>query len=221
MSLTERALRSVLDGEVEVVIALQPIVSLHDGSVLGHEALFRAPQLSSVTPPALWRLAASMGMVDALEDRVAAVCARLSPVGYLFVNADARAHGIAERYRRIPRVVVELTEAAPVRDTTVRELRRAGIPYALDDLGVGEANLAALVRLRPDFVKIDRAIVDAVDRDDAKAAIVQLLVAYAQRTSTRVIAEGVERAAEAERLRRLGVPYGQGYWFGRPIIVAA
>ena len=118
-------------------------------------------------------------------------------------------------------MVVELTEHRPVADyptlvAAVAELRLRDVKLAVDDAGAGYAGLQHLMLLRPDLVKLDRALVAGCDRDPAKAALIEMLGRFTGQLDAWVLAEGVERMAELESLIRLRVPLAQGYLLGRP-----
>ena len=71
--------------------------------------------------------------------------------------------------------------------------------------------------IRPEIVKIDRSLVDHVDRDEVKLALAELLGRYAGRLDAVVLAEGVERDEELLAFARMGVPLAQGWLFGRAV----
>jgi EAL domain-containing protein (putative c-di-GMP-specific phosphodiesterase class I) len=98
----------------------------------------------------------------------------------------------------------------------VRALRRLGFGFAVDDAGAGYASFALVAALRPTLIKIDRVIVAGIARDDAKQALVEAFVSFGRRINARLIAEGIEKRADLDVLRRLGVDLGQGYLLGRP-----
>jgi EAL domain-containing protein (putative c-di-GMP-specific phosphodiesterase class I) len=70
--------------------------------------------------------------------------------------------------------------------------------------------------VRPELIKLDRAFVSNIDVDEAKTALVQMMGTLADRIGAKLVAEGVERVPELDRLRELGVPLAQGYLFARP-----
>ncbi len=114
-------------------------------------------------------------------------------------------------------VVIELTEHTLVEDYTpllpvLERHRAAGASIAIDDAGAGYAGLQHLLRVRPDFLKLDASIVSGVGTDEAKAALVELVGTLASRLDTWVVA-GVEQVDDALRLRALGVPLVQGNLF--------
>jgi EAL domain-containing protein (putative c-di-GMP-specific phosphodiesterase class I) len=117
-------------------------------------------------------------------------------------------------------VVVELTEheAADAPELAVRleELRRRGARIAVDDAGAGHAGLQQVMRVRPDVIKLDRALVHGVAGDPARAALIECFVAFARRTGAEVCAEGIESLEDLRALAALGVHLGQGYGLARP-----
>lgn len=121
----------------------------------------------------------------------------------------------------LPRVVLELTEHAPVSDYSpllraLAPLRAAGLRLAVDDCGAGYASLAHVLALAPDILKLDVALVRDVDTHPVRQALVRALLAFARATGAHVVAEGVETPAELSRLTDLGVDLAQGYLLGRP-----
>jgi len=94
--------------------------------------------------------------------------------------------------------------------------RDNGFGVALDDVGAGYSSLSALLELRPDYVKIDRALLDGVDRDPGKSLVASKLLETAQGLGLQTIAEGIERREEWEWARENGADFVQGYLFARP-----
>lgn len=117
-------------------------------------------------------------------------------------------------------VVIEITEHRPWDWTmlapTVNRLRNNGALFAVDDAGAGYSGLQQILQLRPSILKLDRSLVEGIDHDEAKVALVEMLGIFANRVDAWVLAEGVETMAEAKRLVELQVPLAQGYRFGRP-----
>ena len=87
---------------------------------------------------------------------------------------------------------------------------------AIDDFGVGYSSLSYLKRFPVDALKIDRTIVEGVERDPGNAAIVSAAITLAHALGLEAVAEGVETEGEAAELRNLGCDFGQGYYWGRP-----
>jgi EAL domain-containing protein (putative c-di-GMP-specific phosphodiesterase class I) len=87
----------------------------------------------------------------------------------------------------------------------------------VDDFGTGYSSLAYLTRFPLASLKIDRSFVADVLSDEADATIVRTIVDMAHTLGFTVIAEGVERDAQAAFLRKLGCEQAQGFLFARPM----
>ena len=211
-------------------MVFQPIVSLRSGATKGVEALARF-SARPLRPPNEWfDAAAQAGLGIHLElaaIRQALAQSHLLPEGmFLSLNASPatlRSPAFAELLIScgdVP-VVVELTEHEPVNDyqpivDRLAELRPHLVRLAVDDTGAGFASLHHILKLRPDFIKLDRMLISEIDIDPARRSLVSALVRFSTETAATLIAEGIETAAELDILRDLGVHYGQGYLLGGP-----
>jgi len=242
--MSARAPHSHATPGVEALIAqrqlravFQPIVDLEDGAILGYEGLIRGPAGSPLeTPAALFARALAEQCTASLERAAARTCleafAVLECPGKLFLNfsADALRQLTADGDEALAlfdgpvdptRVVIELTEQSAIHDLcnfapVVETLRRAGTQFALDDYGTANASLNLWVRLQPDVVKIDRFFIHDIANDALKFEAVRAMQHFAQASGTRLVAEGIENAADAIVLRDMGIACGQGFFFGRP-----
>ena len=216
----------------------QPIVSLRDGQVFGYEALIRGPKGGTLRRPgALYRAAEKARMVSwfdlACQEQCFARAARQGLRHHLFINMEAEGLAFMDMHERSlatrardagltpASIVVEITERQAVEDFprlmhALEKLREQGFKIAIDDAGAGYNSLHAIAELRPDFIKIDRALVRNLDVNGAHRALLSALVSYARNIGTRVLAEGSETREELATLIDLGVTYGQGYLMGRP-----
>src|SRR6202043_4048928 len=121
-------------------------------------------------------------------------------------------------------VVLEFSEREPVPDLALlqriaAELRARGCRIAVDDAGAGYASMRVIAELRPEFIKVDRSLIQAIDADRARRALVVALLSFSGHIGARVIAEGIETAREQETLQSLGVQFGQGWLCGRPVLM--
>ena len=117
---------------------------------------------------------------------------------------------------------LEFTESAVMSNLAVaaRQLARLsalGVTIAIDDFGIGYSSLARLQQLPVQKLKIDRSLVSGLDGDHGKAAIVEAIIALAQKLGLAIVAEGVETEAELEFVRERGCDEVQGYHFCRPL----
>ncbi|HUA74918.1 MAG TPA: EAL domain-containing protein [Solirubrobacteraceae bacterium] len=211
--------------------AFQPIFDLARGRVCGYEALARFEVGPPRSPEDWLRAAADRDLENALEAALieAGLRARsaLPENCFLSVNVSPGTLLSEEVQRaiaaagRLDAVVIELTEREPISDyDTVRDaldaIRELGGMVAVDDAGAGYASLQHIMGLRPEFIKLDRALVAGLDVDAAKLALVEAVGSFAARIDAWLVAEGIERRAELDAVRAISVPLGQGFGLGRP-----
>jgi diguanylate cyclase (GGDEF)-like protein len=206
----------------------QPIVALADGRIAGYEALARFNERRHLSPSWWFEHAHRLGLGPALE--ATAVAAALAvpdrpPEAFLSVNLSPSAlltdEVVAGLPARLDGLVIEITEQERVSEqgklhAAIDLLRARGARIAVDDASGGYAGLQWVMRMRADIIKVDRALIQGIDQDPAKAALVSALVHFASRTSAEVCAEGIEHLEELRVLQGLGVTYGQGFVLGRP-----
>ncbi|MEI8238222.1 MAG: EAL domain-containing protein [Actinomycetota bacterium] len=209
--------------------AFQPYVDLQTGEVRGYEALTRFTD--GTAPDRKIREAWLVGMGPSLEAAVARFALEVAdqrlPEVQISLNfsPDTILTGLAAAVvRNVARpVVIEVTEHTAVEDYPA--LRRAlaacgDVKVSIDDAGAGFAGLRHILELKPDVVKLDIGLIHGIDTDLARQALAAGLSHYAATAGTLLIAEGIETAAEAAAVRRLGIHYAQGYYFGRPEILS-
>jgi EAL domain-containing protein (putative c-di-GMP-specific phosphodiesterase class I) len=117
---------------------------------------------------------------------------------------------------------LEITEGALMRNArehaaALQVLRDSGVRIQIDDFGTGYSSLSYLRELPIDTLKIDRSFINHVDENPADQAIVSAILAMAKSLGLRVVAEGVETAAQLEMLNRHGCEVAQGFFFSRPL----
>jgi EAL domain-containing protein (putative c-di-GMP-specific phosphodiesterase class I) len=209
-------------------MALQPIVDLCTGQIVGHEALARFPDCAS--PLEWFQLAHQIELgveLEMLALRRALVAPPVSVDGFISINlspvsmlSSLLVDALTE-HRRHGHIVLELTEHEAVTDyeplrQALGRIRAQGFLLAIDDLGSGFASLRHVLDLRPDMVKLDRSLVESIDNDPVRARLAATLVEFASSIDCDVIAEGIERVEEQLVCVDIGVRLGQGYLFGRP-----
>ncbi|GAA1622244.1 EAL domain-containing protein [Actinoplanes couchii] len=214
---------------------LQPIVDLASGAVVGVEALARGPAGTplQLSPDRLFAAAAHAGLLGAMdmlcaERGLEAALMMRKPPPLVFLNAEPAvvdqplsANLRALLFSGLPfRVVTEFTERAlPTVPAALLDI--AGISHplgnaiALDDVGADPMSLAFLPLVDPAVIKLDMHLLrhpSAV----VTAEICSMVSTTARRTGARIIAEGIETAADIMTARSLGAYWGQGWHFGRP-----
>jgi diguanylate cyclase (GGDEF)-like protein len=232
-------------GQGELLVHYQPIVELADGRTAAVEALvrWRHPTRGLIGPTDFIGLAEENGMILAVGRWVLAEACRqvaawdaageLEPEFFVSVNLSplqvqrpefiGEIEGVLAETGLAPsRLVLELTETSMFQDTQatiakLEALRDRGVRIAVDDFGTGYSSLGYLRQFPVDILKIAREFVVPADRDVDEWAFAHAIVALGQTLGLRIVAEGIEEAGQAVRLRELGCELGQGYHFSRPM----
>ena len=236
---TRREFRQLLSN-AQVFYCFQPIFSARSGKVAAYEALMRSDLPTLRSPATIMKLAREQGALYEIEritftkalETFDSLCRAGSVSGdaMLFVNSiastcltQADVDYIDSRWRELRRrMVIEITEEEEIDYEALERKRNApgfsGM-FALDDYGSGYSNENTLLQLAPRFVKVDITIIRGIDTSPDKQQILQNVVAYAHPRSMKIVAEGVETAAELRTVIELGVDALQGYFLARPAIV--
>jgi EAL domain-containing protein (putative c-di-GMP-specific phosphodiesterase class I) len=224
--------------DFDFLFAYQPIVDVRTRSIYAHEALVRGPNgesaysvLSQVNDTNRYsfdqacrveaiRGAAALGMKEFLS-------INFLPNAVYRPEACIRSTFEAARQYRFPieQIIFEVTEGEQVTDrphlvNIFREYRRFGFRTAIDDFGAGYAGLNLLAEYQPDIVKIDMDLVRDIDASRPKQAIVNGIVSICAALGVRLLAEGIETAAERDFLHAAGIDLMQGYLFCKPALQA-
>ena len=244
---TENELRRGIERE-ELRVVYQPVVELAGGDVVAVEALVRwqHPERGLLEPVEFIGVAEDSGLIAALGDWVLAaacrdgaswqrrferpepllVCVNASPRQLADAAFPARVADVMDRSGLPPgSLALEITESvlmeeahAPV--TVLAGLRKYGLRLMLDDFGTGYSSLAYLKRFPLDVLKIDRSFIAGLGHDEDDAAIVAAVIEMARQLGLIVVAEGVERPEQLERLRELGCDRVQGRLIAGPMPAA-
>jgi EAL domain-containing protein (putative c-di-GMP-specific phosphodiesterase class I)/ActR/RegA family two-component response regulator len=223
-----RRIEELLDKQ-DITMVFQPIVDLTSGAIVGAEALARFSGTPRRPPNEWFADAANVGLQNELEllavRRAVGQVDDLPAGTYLSVNVTPDV-AVDERLvsalaPAVGRCVLELTEHVRVEHyeqlvDAVGELRRQGARIAVDDAGSGYASLQHVLRIAPDMIKLDQQLIRDIDRDPARQALATALVSFGKQLGATITAEGIETLQQLDTLRRLQVPYGQGYHLGRP-----
>jgi len=237
----ESELQRAIDGDA-LQLHYQPKMDLRTGKIVGVEALLRWPHAERgwIAPDTFIPVAEETGLIFAIGERVIdRACAQLAAwsrcdLGHLtiavnvsvqqFLRADfvdsvlrkLGQHGVAPA-----RLELEITESLLLKNfdeaiAAMRRLRAAGIALSIDDFGTGYSSLGYLRQLPVNALKIDRSFVKDLPDSDDDVAICAAIIAMARELHLKVIAEGVESAAQLEFLRQHRCDQAQGYFIGKP-----
>ncbi|MBC7880620.1 MAG: EAL domain-containing protein [Anaerolineae bacterium] len=216
----------------------QPIFDLRDGSCMGHEALLRGRAIdgSEVGAGRIFAYIENSKKIHEFDELARVVhldsISQLQPKGLVFLNLIPTTLEKTDEHiskllnaielvgRPLDQYVLEVTTAhqqsVEQLQAILRRYQKAGFVLALDDLGASSVPLSGLIDLKPGFAKIDRSLIDNVDTDPGRQLLVKTLTDLAHIQGIQVIAEGIERQAELEFCKTIGVDYAQGFLLGRP-----
>jgi EAL domain-containing protein (putative c-di-GMP-specific phosphodiesterase class I)/CheY-like chemotaxis protein len=211
-------------------VALQPIFDVTSREPVAVEALARFDDGAS-EGPSVWfveadgeglgpdlELAALMAAVEALAEVPAHLSMAINVSPSVVVSPR-----FGEVLDDVPadRVIIELTEHAAVADyaalgMSVGRLRERGLRVAVDDAGAGFASLRHVLLIEPDFLKLDISLCSGISHDRRRRALARALLAFAEETEIRTVAEGVETAEDLTTLQELGIAFAQGFHLAPP-----
>lgn len=237
-----QALRVALERQ-HMFLMYQPLLSLHDGRVIGLEALlrWRGEEGALIEPARFIPIAEHSGMIVGIGEWVTRMAcfqqAELARQGFGELRMSINVSVAQFRHPRFlaslraaledsgaqpASIELEITESVAMEETDfmhriIGNVRALGVGIAVDDFGTGFSSLAYLQRLHIDRLKIDRAFVAEIANDERTRRIPELIIQLGHRLGLKVLAEGVETAAQAETLRRLDCDEGQGWHWARPM----
>ena len=223
-------------------LAYQPQVELATGRIVGWEALSRwhHPQYGAIPPDAFIPLAEQHGLIvplgqwlwrQALHDLP--VLLQAYPGTRLSINVSMVELSHGEFFEHLngllrqltPQAVeqleIEVTESAYLACTQgliapLQALQKLGMTLAIDDFGTGHSNIERLYALPFNKIKLDKSYIANLNSPEG-TLFAQETVELAHRLHKTLVCEGIENAQQAQALQDIGVQYGQGYWFGKPM----
>jgi EAL domain-containing protein (putative c-di-GMP-specific phosphodiesterase class I) len=224
--------KQVIDTQ-QFKLVYQPVVSLNGRQIHHYEALCRFPdgqspfeiitfseQVDLVQELDLTICRRAVGMLGEIE---AAVAVNLSGRSVQSESFRAELGKLVLPLTQISsRLLFELTESSVVDNveeaaTFLRWLRKLGFGICLDDFGTGATAYSYLRRFDVDFVKIDGPFLKTAKRQKRDQALIRSVCRLCEELGCSVIGEMIEDEEMAEASRKLGVGYGQGWLFGRPL----
>jgi len=235
----QRSLRAM--GSRAIVSSRTP----QEPRVTGVEALVRweHPERGLLLPGQFVPLAEETGLIVPMGERILEEACRqvkdwqerfaTDPPLAVYVNLSARQFREPDLTKTVSRILretdlapaclhLEITETtamsdAPATISTLEELKALGVRLVIDDFGTGYSSLSYLQRFPVDYIKIDRSFVGGLDTDPAATALVHGMIDLAHTLDIEVIAEGVERPDQLERLCAMRCDLAQGYYFSKPL----
>ena len=239
LELVESLRSSVAAGDLNLVY--QPVVRASTGRITGVEALARWKSNGVDVPPDVFiRVAEETGLVVALGDVVLDKAARDAQAimraagGDMNVSVNISAKQLREPdfVTKIERalttmdgagLILEITErdgvgSDPASLEAMKTLAARGVPFAIDDFGIGFSSIGYLQDMPVQIIKTDLSFSEGIDRDERSCALLCSITMMGQALGLDVVVEGIERTSQLEHLREhVHAPYAQGYLMHRPM----
>jgi EAL domain-containing protein (putative c-di-GMP-specific phosphodiesterase class I) len=238
------ALRHALERD-QIYIHYQPQVDLHDGHIIGAEALLRwqHPEFGAVSPAEFIPVAEGSGLILPLGEWVLRCAVRQAKdwidKGFAPLTIAVNISAVQFRHPDLPELItrilaeeglppeyleLELTEGVAMHSpqgaiAVMDSLHKRGVRMSIDDFGTGYSSLSYLKKFNVYKLKIDQSFVRDITTDPEDKAIVKAIISLAKSLGLQTIAEGVETADQQAFLREQGCDEMQGYLFSKPVSI--
>ncbi|KMJ58843.1 hypothetical protein AB685_07115 [Bacillus sp. LL01] len=222
----------------DITLLAQPIMDVSKGGIKAWELLTRGPKSSLMENPLqLFSIAKQTNRLFSLEMLILekafqliyqckmkeAIFINFTPTTLNEVELIEKVLTLLKKYPEIiPRnIAIEVTEQDSTDglknfERNIQALRELGFQIAVDDTGAGYASFHTINRIMPDIIKIDRSVIQDIDKNQVKERMLQGLLLIAHETGSLVVAEGIERQEEVQVLSKHKVDMAQGYFYARP-----
>jgi EAL domain-containing protein (putative c-di-GMP-specific phosphodiesterase class I) len=224
--------------EKNITMLAQPIINVATSKVFALEMLTRGPKGTALESPLqLFSVARQTGQLYKLEmiviEKVFQQIKETRCRQDIFINCTPITLANSSFTRDIKRLLTQYTGIYPKQITfevterdsidglkdfnfNIKVLRLMGFKFAVDDTGAGYANLNSISEIMPDIIKIDRSVIENIDKNSLKESMLKGLLLVAREAGSLVVAEGIENEGEASVLTRNKVDLAQGYFYARP-----
>ncbi|MEH7010278.1 EAL domain-containing protein [Neobacillus niacini] len=221
-----------------ITLLAQPIIDVATNEIRAWELLTRGPKGTALEAPLqLFSVARQTGRLYELEMIVlekmfqqvkASRCRQdifvnCTPVTLGNIRFTSDLKKFLQKYRGISpkKITFEVTERDSIEGLknfafNINVLRLMGFKIAVDDTGAGYASLNTISELMPDIIKIDRSVIENIDKNSVKESMLKGLLLVAKEAGSLVVAEGIENQEEASVLTRNNVDLAQGNFYARP-----
>ncbi|WP_316571547.1 EAL domain-containing protein [Neobacillus sp. YIM B06451] len=226
----------------EIFLLAQPIFDVATKEARALEMLTRGPAGTMLENPlTLFSVARQTGKLYELElvvlEKALEEIGQIECTQDIFINFTPLTLGnerfirdvkrLMQKYKNISpkRITFEITERDSMEEMrdfiyNIKVLRLMGFRIAVDDTGSGYASLNTINEVMPDIIKIDRSVIENIDKNSVKESMLKGLLLVAKEAGSLVVAEGIENEEEASVLSRNNVDLAQGYFYARPRMLA-
>lgn len=227
-------IKDALD-EDRIICHYQPIINNHTGKVVKYESLVRLidEEGKLISPVFFLNIAKKSKQYQEITKRViqksfelfehesVSFSINLTMEDILLQDFNHYFNEMLQTYDVKGRVVIELVESEGIENfeevfSFITEAKKLGCQIAIDDFGTGYSNFEYLLRLEPDFIKIDGSMIRYINTGTNTIEVVKTIIDFAKRTGIKTIAEYVCDEAVYNTVKELGIDFSQGYYFGEP-----
>ena len=119
------------------------------------------------------------------------------------------------------RIVFEILESEGIENFEevmkfIKEVKKAGAKISIDDFGTGYSNFEYLMKLNVDYIKIDASMIKDIDKNKNSQMVTETIIDFAQKMGIKTVAEFIHSEDVYNMIRKMGINYAQGYYFGEP-----
>ncbi|EDZ61211.1 diguanylate cyclase/phosphodiesterase (GGDEF & EAL domains) with PAS/PAC sensor(s) [Sulfurimonas gotlandica GD1] len=218
----------------DVIAYYQPIVDLN-ASIIKYEALVRLRDGDDILTPYFFLDIAKKTKYyhqithrvitktfELFRDREESFSINLTAEDILNTEVVSFIKSELLNFSNIERVIFEIVESEDIYNIIeieefIIEMKKMGVKIAIDDFGTGYSNFSYMMKLEPDYIKIDGSMIKNIDKDDNARRIVKTIVTFAKELSINTIAEFVHSKEVFDICKELGVNEFQGYYFSEPL----
>jgi EAL domain-containing protein (putative c-di-GMP-specific phosphodiesterase class I) len=100
---------------------------------------------------------------------------------------------------------------------SIKAARKEGFEFEVDDFGTGHASIVCLTQLKPDRLKVDRALVESIEKSEVQAKLIASIIEIGHVLGISITAEGVENERQIEILKSMGCDELQGFALAKPM----
>lgn len=218
-----------------IIIHYQPIINNNTGIIKKYEVLVRLIDEDGtiISPYKFLDIAKKSKQYHAITKKVIEKAFKkfemekvffsinLTLEDILSIDCNSYFFTMLDNYNVQGRVVIELVESEGIENfeeviTFITRAKKYGCTIAIDDFGTGYSNFEYLLRLKPNFIKIDGSLIKQIHKDNDSLEVVKTIVDFAKRTGIKTIAEFVSDEDIYNVVKKLDIDYSQGYYFGEP-----
>ena len=238
----ERELENAIKNE-EFYVVYQPKYSLKNREIFGLELLIRwhSKKLGIISPDIFIPIAESLGLIYDIGQFVFEKACKdfnylksyLKKLKHISINVSTAQFNYQDLKKDFKNIIdkqninptnlsIEITETSLMKNIEenakiLNSLKKLGLTICMDDFGTGYSSLNYLLKLPLDNIKIDKTFVDVVLSGKKEAEMIKAIVSLGKSFNYNTVAEGIETKEQEDMLKILGVNYGQGYFFCKPL----